>query len=223
VNAIAPTLREGLARLAVRRAEKVESLLDRYLDELERWNPRFGFVKAESRSDFIVKHVLDSLAAWRSVEEEANGGSILDVGAGAGFPGVPLAVALPANSIVLLERSTKKVAFLRSCKALLGLVGMEVIQGDLADASGRGMFDVVTFRALAPLSRFLTDVGTSGLRFRTLIAYKGRITKAAAELEDVRRSTAHLRRAEIVPITVPFLDEERCVVVLSTGPASDRY
>ena len=102
--------------------------------------------------ELIVKHVLDSLSAWRQVREEAREAGVLDVGSGAGLPGIPLAIALPDISFTLLERSAKKVSFLRTCKALLGLERARVIQGDLASASA-SLFDVVTFRAVAPLSR----------------------------------------------------------------------
>jgi 16S rRNA (guanine527-N7)-methyltransferase len=215
-------LLDGLRQLDVAEPEKAEHLLDQYLDELERWNPRFGFVKAGSRRELVVKHVLDSLSAWKHVRDKGNGGAVLDVGSGAGLPGIPLAIALPGVSFTLLERSAKKVSFLRTCKALLGLARVQVIQGDLASAAAT-LYEVVTFRAVAPLSRFLADAGQSGLRFHTLIAYKGRIERATGEVEEVRRSTGTLSRADVVSVTVPFLDEERCIVVLRTASGDDRY
>ncbi len=205
-------LRNGLAQLGVPGLERVRALLDRYLDELERWNPRFGFVKAASRQELIVKHVLDSLSALQLVQKETGNDGVLDVGSGAGLPGIPLAICLPETHITLLERSAKKVSFLRTCKALLGMSCVQVIQGDLASAVEQ--FDVVTFRAVAPLSRFLTDARDAGLRFRTVVAYKGRIERAQSEIDDVRRSTDRPFSADIVPVTVPFLGEERCIVVL---------
>ncbi|MGA2613544.1 MAG: 16S rRNA (guanine(527)-N(7))-methyltransferase RsmG [Spirochaetia bacterium] len=205
-------LGEGLARLAVPDAERAQAQLNLYLDELLRWNPRFGFVKASSRRELIVKHVLDSLSAWRLIRDEAGNGGVLDVGSGAGLPGIPLAVCMPETPFTLLERSAKKVSFLRTCKALLGLARVEVIQGDLTAVAAR--FDVVTFRAVAPLSRFLADARDAGLKFRTVVAYKGRIERAQAEIEYVRRSADAPARADVVPVTVPFLDEERCIVAL---------
>ncbi len=209
----ADVLGEGIARLEIPGQERVRRTLGLYLDELERWNPRFGLVKADTRQELIVKHVLDSLSAWRQVREEAREAGVLDVGSGAGLPGIPLAIALPDISFTLLERSAKKVSFLRTCKALLGLERARVIQGDLASASA-SLFDVVTFRAVAPLSRFLADARKGGLRFRAVVAYKGRIARANAEVEDVRRSAEALISAHVVPVAVPFLDEERCIVVL---------
>jgi 16S rRNA (guanine527-N7)-methyltransferase len=220
----APTepLREGLRQLDVLAPQTAERLLNQFLDEIARWNPRFGFVKAANRQELIVKHVLDSLAAWRQVKSELKGGAVLDVGSGAGFPGIPLAIALPDVSFTLLERSTKKASFLRTCKVLLGLVRVEVVQGDLANAVTQP-FDVVTFRAVAPVSRFLDDSRRSGLRFQTIVAYKGRVERASAEIDDVRRSMGDVFRAEVVPVKVPFLGEERCLLVLRTSPGDDRY
>jgi 16S rRNA (guanine527-N7)-methyltransferase len=210
-------LQDGLAQLAVPEPQEAARLLEQYLDELERWNPRFGFVKADSRKELVVKHVLDSLSAWPQVREAAAGGAVLDVGSGAGFPGIPLAIAL-REPFSLLERSAKKVSFLRTCKALLGLTRVDVVPGDLAAAAATSTagFSVVTFRAVAPLSRFLDDSRKSGLRFRTVVAYKGRIERAYDEIDDVRRSHDGLR-ADVVPVTVPFLDEERCLVVLTAA------
>ena len=205
-------LREGLRQLAVPDAESTGVRLSQFLDELERWNPRFGFVKAASRGELIVKHVLDSLSAWKQLRDEALEGRVLDVGSGAGFPGIPLAIALAGISFTLLERSAKKVSFLRTCKALLGLARVEVVQGDLS--SLHAPFDVVTFRAVAPLARFLEEAGPGGITFHSVVAYKGRIERARQEVVDVQRSTRDRFSVEVVPLTVPFLEEERCVVIL---------
>ncbi len=208
----AGVLREGISLLGVPDPEQVAATMEKYLDEILRWNPRFGLVKADSEQDLVVKHVLDSLAAWRIVREEARGGRVLDVGSGAGFPGIPLAVALPDIGFTLLERSEKRASFLRTCKVLLGLARTEVVAGDLG--SVRGTYDVVTFRAVAPLSRFFDEAGRAGLRFSRVAAYKGRARKVEEEIEDVRRSTSALCEARIVPLSVPFLHEERCVALL---------
>ena len=218
-------LRDGLRRLEVPEPETAARLLKKFLDELERWNPRFGFVKAANRQELIVKHVLDSLSAWRQVKGELRGGAVLDVGSGAGFPGIPLAIALPDVPVTLLERSAKKVSFLRTCKALLGLSSVQVILGDLEQAAAAATrpFDVVTFRAVAPVSRLLDDFRQRGLRFRAIIAYKGRVERSNAEIDDVRRSTGDLFQASVVPVTVPFLEEERCLVILRASSGDDRY
>jgi 16S rRNA (guanine527-N7)-methyltransferase len=209
------TLLEGLERLSVPEPGRVQPLLEKYLDELERWNPRFGLVKFTDRRELVVKHVLDSLAGWRVIQEavKLTGGAVLDVGSGAGFPGIPLAAVLPLVSFTLLERMARRVSFLKTCAVLLGLPLLRVVQADLSDAEGD--YDVVTFRALAPFERFLHDIERSGVRWRTAIAYKGREDRAREEMDDVRRSRETGCEFQLVSLQPPFLAEERCLIVAS--------
>jgi 16S rRNA (guanine527-N7)-methyltransferase len=206
-------LRAGLRQLAVPDADRVQPILERYLDELERWNPRFGLVKAVDRRELVVKHVLDSLSAWRTIRDAIPGreGTVLDVGSGAGLPGIPLAAAMPEVSLTLLERMARRVSFLKTCCVLLGLPGLRVVHGDLSDAGGD--FDVVTFRAVAPFDRFLFDAGQSPVRWRTAVAYKGREDRARAEMELARLAGGTPLDLRVVMLHTPFLDEERCLIV----------
>jgi 16S rRNA (guanine527-N7)-methyltransferase len=213
-------LRDGLRELMVPDAERAAGLLESYMDELERWNPRFGLVKYETRDDLVVRHVLDSLSAWAAVLEAAQAGgaassggappSVLDVGSGAGLPGIPLAVALPGLSFTLLERMARRASFLRTCALLLGLSRVTVVQRDFGEV--RGFYDVVTFRALAPLDRFLAESSRGGPGWRTMLAYKGRAEKAEEELRTIR---APFACAGVRPLRTPFLDEERCLITLT--------
>ena len=188
--------------------------------------------------ELIAKHALDSIAGAATVAdlcagdavrgsarpggdveprpggdvEPRPGGGVLDVGSGAGFPGIPLAIALPEVRFSLLERSEKKCAFLENCRALLGLANVAVRQADLSEASGS--FEVVTFRAVAPLGRFLADLARSTVAWRSVAAYKGRRDRIEEELAALGPAARH---AEIVRLDVPFVDEERHLVVLRNG------
>jgi 16S rRNA (guanine527-N7)-methyltransferase len=207
-------LKEGLAELSVPEPARVQGLLELFIAELERWNPRFGLVKYTDRGELVVKHLLDSLSAWRAVREAAAGtGTVLDVGSGAGFPGIPLAAALPDISFTLMERMSRRATFLKTCAILLGLRRVTVEQRDLSQASGR--FDVVTFRALAPLPRILEELEGSGVGWGTMLAYKGREAKVREEIESVRRAAGGRFTAEVRPLHTPFLDEERCLAVVT--------
>ena len=207
-------LRQGLRELSVPESERAAAILDSYMDELERWNPRFGLVKYQDREELVVKHVLDSLSAWSIVRDAAPaGGTLVDVGSGAGLPGVPLAVVLPPSwSVTLLERMARRAAFLRTCALLLRLPKVSIVQADFADASGS--FDVVTFRAFAPLDRFLAESRGRGPRWRTMIAYKGRKERAEEEVERARALLQAPLDAEVIALRTPFLDEDRCLVVM---------
>ena len=223
-------LREGIAQLAIPDADRVLRTLETYLAELARWNARFGFVKADEE-ELVVKHALDSLSAWRAVQELAavppspgrdapvRSGTVLDVGTGAGFPGIPLAAALPEVSFTLLERSSRKIAFLKTCVIILGLANARALQADLSAAEGH--YEVVTFRAFAPLERFLDEAGRA-LSFGALIAYKGRLSRGREEAQAVRSRESGAYTAEVREVEVPFLEEERCLVIVrpaSTAPS----
>jgi 16S rRNA (guanine527-N7)-methyltransferase len=208
-------LLRGLEQLEVPEAERVHSVLQKYLDELERWNPRFGLVKAANRGELVIKHVLDSLAAWRAVRDAVppEGGTILDVGSGAGFPGIPLAAAMPEVSVTLMDRMARRVSFLRNCCVLLGMPLLRAVQSDLAEASGD--FDVVTFRAVAPMDRFLADLAAGGVRWRTIVAYKGREDRARDEAAASLGAAGAGLQLAVVPLHPPFLSEERCLLIAS--------
>ena len=206
-------MREGLLQLEVPEPDRVQPLLERYLDELERCNPRFGLVNAADRAELVTKHVLDSLSAWHAVRDALppRGGAVLDVGSGAGLPGIPLAAALPETAVTLLDRMARRVSFLRTCCVLLGLTGLRAVQSDLRDASGD--YEVVTFRAVAPLDRFLQDLGASGVSWHTIVAYKGREDRAREEIAAARAFVGPNVEVSVVPLKPPFLQEERCLLI----------
>ena len=219
-------LRRGLELLEVPDAAQAAALLERYLQEIGKWNPRFGFVKADGE-ELIVKHVFDSLSAWRIVRDLAEGawgaggehrgaesgrpgaGTVLDIGSGAGFPGIPLAAVLPSLGFTLMERSAKRAAFLANCALILGLRNVRVLEEDLSAASGE--YEVITFRAVAPLDRFFADLLHARVRCRAVAAYKGREARAREELECMRDAGMAFD-SEITRVRVPFMDEERHIV-----------
>lgn len=228
-------LRRGLEELGIREPSAADRL-ERFLGELDRWNARYGLVKATA-DELVAKHVLDSIAGAATVARlcaeaaaeppaletpaaaapagpvaeapSAEPGGVLDVGSGAGFPGIPLAVALPNLRFTLLERSETRCAFLENCRTLLGLANVAVLRSELSAAAGR--FAVVTFRAVSPLERFLADLARSKVAWRCVAAYKGRRDRID---EELARLDPHALEAEIVPLAVPSLGEQRHLVVL---------
>jgi len=148
-------LASGLERLGIAAGEGELEALELYRQELERWNRRYGFVKASGR-ELVVRHFLDSLAGLPVLRRLSPRGSLLDVGSGAGFPGLPLAVFLPGTAVVLLERSARRAAFLSNAALLLSLENVRVREQELRQlARGGERFDLVTFRAFTPLAREL--------------------------------------------------------------------
>jgi len=138
-------LARGLAALDFDISSGVLEKLLRYVDELEQWNPVYGFVKAKGQ-DLIIKHVLDSLGPWRILEDlfsemdkqfsDNNKLRIADIGTGAGFPGIPLAIAFPQRSFLLIERLEKRTRFLENVICILGLENVEIHQNTVEDEDG---------------------------------------------------------------------------------------
>lgn len=131
---------------------------------MQRWNARAGLVSRADAHRLRERHTKDSLSVLPWVD-----GRLADVGSGAGFPGVPLAIALPDTPVVLIERSTRKCAFLRQAAIELELANVDVAAHDARRYTAPGKFDTVTVRAVAPpmqawsLARYLLEPGGSGL------------------------------------------------------------
>ena len=205
-------LGRGLESLGLPPAGALRDSLGRYIAEIERLNPSLGLVGA-SGDELVIKHVLDSLAPLAIIKSLLAGKvrpRIADLGSGAGLPGIPLALAMPESEITLMDRMTRRVRFLESARELLDLTNVEIVETQVEHA--RGSFDLVTFRAFRPFERklfrrvfALCDADGS------VLAYKGKLEKARAELDAIEGLYSS---AEIVPIEVPFLDDERCAVVL---------
>jgi 16S rRNA (guanine527-N7)-methyltransferase len=207
----------------------VTEKLTRYTGEIERFNPAYGLVKVKSREELIVKHILDSLAPLgciarllaASVTAAAEAGAdrplLADIGSGPGLPGIPLAVCLPDVRITLIERMDRRTGFLQSTLPLLGLNNVTVEKTEMEKAAP-GRFHGVVFRAFHPL-----DPALLKSLFRLLqpggflAAYKAKREKTEAEMAAAGLTGTW----EDIPLTVPFLDEERRLAVIRVlAPAS---
>lgn len=134
----------------------------------------------------------------------------MDLGTGAGLPGIPLAVASPSFDVTLLDRMTRRIRFLEAMRVELALDNVDIVEEQVERA--KGSFDIVTFRAFRPFERKLfkrvfSVCSPAGF----VVAYKGKAEKARSELTEI---VGLYESAEIVPVAVPFLDDERCIVVM---------
>ena len=125
-------------------ARQVAAKLDAYEALLQRWNARYNLVSRHDAARLRERHVLDSLALlpWWS-------GTLADIGSGAGFPGVPLAIARPVAQVALIERSERKGIFLRQVAIDLELGNVEVVVADASRYRPPTLFDTVAIRAVA--------------------------------------------------------------------------
>lgn len=221
-------LTEGLALLGLRDDARLESGLRAYVAAIEEWNPAYGLVGA-SGDELVVKHILDSLAPLATLDELARealaargaeaGGvgeavSLADLGTGAGLPGIPLALARPGWRISLVDRMTRRINFLKAMQESLGLTNAEIVETQVEHYKGR--HELVSFRAFRPFERKLfKKVFASCAPSGFVAAYKGKADKARAELAEIE---GLYRTARIEPVSVPFLEDERCLVILSPAP-----
>jgi 16S rRNA (guanine527-N7)-methyltransferase len=133
---------------------------------------------------------------------------IVDVGAGAGFPGIPLAVFLDECRFTLCERKAVRSAFLRNACLLLHLKHVEVQEQDLKEI--RGCFDIAVFRAFSEITDLLPDLNRVVKKSGIIFAYKGRLQKLIPELTGL---SAYFKHVEIKKLNVPFLGAERHVLI----------
>ena len=203
----------------------------RYRDLLLEWNQRINLTSITDPQDVLIKHFLDSLTFFSSIPgrfKVSGTLALLDVGSGAGFPGLPLQIVYPTWQITLLEATGKKVRFLEAVIADLGLSQARAIQGraeDLAhDPQHRAAYDIVTARALAALPTLveycLPFCKPGGL---VIAAKKGDIS---AELEQSKTAAATLggRWAALTPFSLPGLEDQRSLVVYQeTHSAPPQY
>jgi len=182
------------------------------LDELERWNRTFNLTAIKTQDEMLTHHLLDSLA----IHADLIGGRIADVGTGAGFPGLPLALVQPARRFTLIDSNGKKIRFVSHAARMLGLSNVEPLQARAEELAPDPPFDTVVARAFAPLPQLLSTIaGLAGPATRVL-AMKGR--RPDKELAALPRAW---RVLAVRPLVVPGLDEARCLVTLAPGAAAD--
>ncbi|GHO42482.1 16S rRNA (guanine(527)-N(7))-methyltransferase RsmG [Ktedonospora formicarum] len=146
---------EGLRRLGL--GEELEEAFLRYRQELLEWNTRFNLTAIKDPEEVMIKHFLDSLSLLTLFPQEE--ATLLDIGTGPGFPGLPLKITRPRWRVTLLEATNKKVIFLRHMVDVLGLENVEVVHGRAEELGHkpeyRAAFDLVTARAVAALPALL--------------------------------------------------------------------
>ncbi len=148
-------LAQGALELGLAISPAVAAAFGLYLEELRRWNARINLTGLKTASGIVIKHFLDSLAVLPYVGEAR---TLADLGAGPGFPGVPLKLVRPEIQLTLVEGRGKKAAFLEYLVGRLGLAGVEVVPVHLTAAQARAWgprFDAVTSRGAFPLAQFL--------------------------------------------------------------------
>jgi len=199
------TLLDGARALALDLDEAQLAKLVAHLDLLDDWNTRMNLTAIRDRPSQLTKHLLDSLTVLPYLQGER----VADVGSGAGFPGIPLAIVAPRRHFTLVESTGKKCRFLEHVRDTLELGNVEVVQARAERYQPEVRFDTVIARAVGPIADLVKVAGPLVVGGGRLLAMKGRYPEAelAAKLNGWKVAAVH-------PLTVPGLAEERHLVEL---------
>ncbi len=188
--------------------EQCASLL-RLVDELERASLQFNLTAIRDRPGILVKHVLDSL----SLQPFLRGTWIADVGTGAGFPGLPLAIVNPTRRFVLIESTGKKARFVAQTVERLGCKNVEVVHERAEKYHPVELFDVVAARALSSLADFVAYAGHLCATNGRLLAMKGKRPE-----EEIAALPRNFKVLATHKLKLPGLDDERTLVEMTPTP-----
>ena len=205
----AAAIEQGAAAMGLPLPKGAPQKMEQHLQLVEKWNRVHNLTAVREASQMVVIHVLDSLTLLPHL-----GGAkrVVDVGTGAGFPGIPLAIARPEISFTLLDSSHKKCSFLEQARAELGLANVQVVCERVEQWKPDTAFDAVVSRAFAELSDFVTQsqhLAAPGARF---LAMKG-----VYPFEEIARMPSTHRIAQVVELAVPTLDAKRHLVMLEAA------
>ena len=195
----------GVETLGQSLPEGVGSRMATLLAELERWNRKVNLTAIRDPNAMVSGHILDSLVVRPLLE----GSRVLDVGTGAGFPGLPLAIAEPGVDFALLDSNGKKIGFVRHAIGMLGLSNATAIKARAEDYAPVERFDTVIARALASVPRLLELAGHLIREEGVLLALKGK--HPAEELEPVKEIPGW--KYVVTDVTVPGLESHARHVV----------
>jgi 16S rRNA (guanine527-N7)-methyltransferase len=180
----------------------IQTLLD-YVALLAKWNAAYNLTAVRDPGEMITRHLVDSLAIVPYVAGE----TVIDLGSGAGLPGIVLAIVAPERRVTVVDSNGKKTRFLREAARSLKLANVTVIEGRVEDVEGR--YDVVTARAFATLADMLAWGGRLLADDGAWLAMKGRVAD-----EELAGVPAGFRVEAIHALDVPGLDAERHLVVV---------
>ena len=209
------TIAERLTQCGLPHGEEAVQKLLTYHQLLSDWNTRMDLTAVTDDSEMLDRHYIDSLMALRFDGLIPEGASLIDVGTGAGFPGMPLAIARPDMKVSLLDSQQKRLTFLQEAVIRLGLKNVELIHSRAEDgartAALREHFDLAVARAVAPLAvlaeYLLPYVRIGG----AALCWKG--PALAAELQQGQRAAFLLggKAEESLPYHIPGRDWEHCI------------
>jgi len=202
----AQRLEEGARDLGLSMSRATEERLLSYLEIMRHWNRVFNLTAVRDPEEMVTRHILDSLAVLPYIPP----GALLDVGSGAGLPGIPLALIEPARPVTLLDKSHKRIDFLTEVAAQLVLPNVSLVCQRVEDYRPTPLFDVVIARAFASLHDIVTATDHLLAEKGVLIAMKG-----ALPTEELAAIAPPFAVQAVHALHVPGLSAKRHLVVLA--------
>ena len=220
-------LKATAAKLGIELTPGQLERFDAYYRELVDWNQRINLTAITDYEEVQLKHFLDSLTI-ALVWQPARGNDVIDVGTGAGMPGIPLKLAFPDIKLVLLEATAKKVSFLHHIKEKLGLNDVEIIVGRAEEiahvAQYRERFGLVLSRAVAPLPTLVElTLPFCAIGGSFVAQKKGRVDDEIAQADRAIGLLGGGVR-EVEEIELDEFADERCLIVIDKiSPTPEQY
>lgn len=201
-------IKNGLGELHLDVGGSVPETLSRYVTLIAKWNRVYNLTAVRDPEDMVTHHILDSLSVLPHLPD----GRMLDVGSGAGLPGIPLAVASPRN-VTMVDSNHKKATFITQACIELQLKNTKAVCSRLEDFNPPELYDAVVSRAFSDLNEFARLAGRFCAEGGRLYAMKG-----VYPYEEIALLPEGVRLDQVIPLHVPGLDAERHLVVLDVSP-----
>jgi 16S rRNA (guanine527-N7)-methyltransferase len=209
------TLSEGAAQIGIRLGQTELDLFATYHEELLLWNRRINLVSEKSSREIAIRHFLDSLTVAPCIDRPE--GLLIDIGSGAGFPGIPLRIALPELQLMLVESSRKKTSFLSQIVRTLPLEGVTVVRERIEALIGEkalaGSFDTVLSRAAFKLPQLIRMASFFLKPGGNLIAMKGSDPQEEMAEAETMLTAAGMALAACRDILLPGTDLSRKIII----------
>lgn len=200
-------IESGCDALDISLTDDQQLKLKQYVELLVKWNKVYNLTSVRDASEMVSRHILDSL----TILPHLKGDSLLDVGTGAGLPGIPIAIAFPEMAVTLLDTNSKKTRFLQQAKAELGLENVTVVHARVEEAD-LPKFAMVTARAFASIEDIIDLTGQHCDDAGSLLLMKG--VRPDDELEAIGSG---FKLRDVLPLDVPGCEGERHLIRIVKG------
>ena len=194
---------EGLQRMDLKLSDQVIDQLMTYLNLVEKWNRVYNLTAIRERDEMIKLHLLDSLSILNHVHVK----NILDVGSGAGFPGIVLAITKPELKVTVMDSVNKKTIFMQQVKSELALTNLDVVNSRVEDYQPTTLFEAVISRAFSNLKNMMSLTQHTLQKEGVWLAMKSKDVREELQAFEKNQYT-------LIPLPVPFINAERYLVIL---------